>query len=115
MLVTKRTFTHICKFDCSLRTCIHEPIAALRVKLSSSDDLCKFLHVRGFDIDNVKALVLDIQVPEIYPQIIAADESFSIAVDRYAVDVIGMSVCVGSTGHGGNDGVVMCHSRELER
>ena len=67
VLVTKGTFSHIRQFDGALRACIHKPVAALRVELSSCDDLGQFLHISWLDIDNVEALVLDVQVPQIYP------------------------------------------------
>ena len=114
VLVAQRTLPHVRQFDGTLRAGIHEPVAALRVELSSCDHLCELLHVGRLDVDNVKALVLNVKVPEIYAQIIAANERFSIAVDRDAVDVVCMGVGVGPAGDGGDNGVVVCQARELE-
>ena len=60
MLVAKSTLPHVGQLDCAFRTRVHEPVATLRVELSGSNDLGQFLHVRGFDVDNVEALILDI-------------------------------------------------------
>ena len=60
MLVAKRTLPHVGQLDCAFRTCVHEPVATLRVELRGSNDLGQFLHVRGFDVNNVEALILDI-------------------------------------------------------
>ena len=81
MLVAKSTLTHICQLDRALRTCVHEPIAALGVELCSCNDLSQFLHVGRLDIDNIKALVLNVEVPEVDSEVIAADECLTIAVD----------------------------------
>lgn len=66
MLVTQSAFSHIRKLDCTFRACIHEPIAALWMELGSCNDLRQFFHVSRLDIDDVKTLVLNIQIPEIY-------------------------------------------------
>lgn len=115
MLIAKCAFAHISKLDGTLRACIHEPIATLWVELGSSNDLCQFLHVGRLDINNVEALILDVEVPQIYSQIVTADEGFPITVDRDAIDMVGMGVCVGSTRHSGNNSIVMCHARKLKR
>lgn len=81
MLIAQRAFSHVGELDSTLRAGVHEPVAALRVELGRSDDLCQLLHIGRFDINDVEALILDIQVPKIYSQVIAADECFSIAVD----------------------------------
>lgn len=84
------------------------------MELCGGDDLGQFLHVGGLDVDDIKALVLDVQVPEIDAQVITADESLSIAVDRYAVDMVCMGVCIYPPGHGCDDCLMVRHSRELE-
>ena len=43
-------------------------------------------------------------------EVVAADECLPIAVDRDAVDVVGVGVGVGPTRHGGDDGIMMCQS-----
>ena len=84
------------------------------MELRGRNNLSQLLHVCGFDVDYVEALVLDVEVPEVDPQIIAANERFAIAVDRYAVDMVGMRVCIRLTRYCGNDGVVVCESWQLE-
>src|ERR1700753_3523132 len=84
------------------------------MKLRRCDDLCQLLHVRGLDIDDVEALVLDIEIQKIYPQVVGGDESLAIAVDGYAVDVISVSVRIDTARDGSNDSIVVGHSREFE-
>lgn len=84
------------------------------MELGSRDDLGELLHVCRLDVDNIEALVLDVQVPQINSQVIAADKRLSVAVYRDAVDVIGVSIGVGSARHGSDDGVVMCEARQLQ-
>ena len=38
------------------------------------------LNVRRLDVDDVEALILDVQVPQVYPKIIAGDERLAVAV-----------------------------------
>lgn len=111
MLVAQSTLAHVCELDRALGTGIHEPVAADRVKLSRRDDLGQFLHVGGLDVDDVEALVLYIEVPEVDAQVVTADKRLSVAVYRDAVDVIGVGVGVRPTGDSGNDGVVVCEAR----
>lgn len=81
MLVAKSTLSHICKLDCALRTCVHEPITALRVEFCSRDDFGQLFHVCRLDVHDVEALILDVEVPEVDSEIIAADKCLTIAVD----------------------------------
>jgi hypothetical protein len=112
--VAQSTFSHIGEFDGAFRGGIHEPITALGMELGSGDDFGQFLHIGGFDVDNVKALILNVEVPEIYSQIVTGDEGLAITVDGDAVYMVGVCVGVGSAGDGGNYSVVMGHARELE-
>lgn len=114
MLVTEGTLSHVGKLDGALGAGIHEPVATLWVELGGSDDLSKLFHVSRFDVDNVEALVLDIQVPEIDAQVVAADVRLAIAVDRDAVDVVGVGVGICSPGYSGNDSIVMCEAGQLQ-
>lgn len=114
MLITQCALAHVRQLDCALGTRIHEPVAALRVKLGSRNDFGKLLHVGWFDVHNVEALVLNVQVPEVDPQVIATDKSLAIAVDRYAVDMIGVGVGVGLARHSGDNSVVVGQSWELQ-
>ena len=66
MLIAQGTFPHVCELYCSLGARIHEPITALRVELCSSDDLRQFLHVCRLDVNYVEALILYVEIPQIY-------------------------------------------------
>jgi len=114
MLITQSALSHICELDGSLGAGIHEPVAALGMKLGGRDNLGKFLHVCRLDIHNVEALVLDVQVPQVYAQIITTDERLSVTVDRNAVDVVGMSIGVRPARHCSNYCVVVREPRQLE-
>ena len=114
MLVAQGTFSHVRQLDGSLGARIHEPVTALGMKLRSSDDLCQLFHVCWLDIDNIEALVLDVEVPEIDPKVIAADEGFTITVHGYAVDVIRMCVCIGLPGHSSNHSVMVRKAGKLK-
>lgn len=114
VLITECAFAHIRELDGPLGASIHEDIAALRVELSSRDHLGQFLHVSGFDIYDVEALILDVEVPKVNAEVVAADECFAIAVGGYAVDMIGVRIGVYFPRYGSNHCVVMCHAREFK-
>ncbi|KAK1239566.1 LOW QUALITY PROTEIN: hypothetical protein MKX07_001020 [Trichoderma sp. CBMAI-0711] len=76
--------------------------------------MTSLLHVGGFDVNDVEALILDVEVPEVDAQIVTANERFAITVDGYAVDVVRVGVGVGPSRDGGNDGVMMCETGQLE-
>lgn len=84
------------------------------MKFGSCDDLCKLLHVCWLDVNNVEALVLDVEIPKVDAEIVTADEGLAIAVHRYAVDVVCVGICVDLAWHSGDNGIVMCHTRELQ-
>lgn len=84
------------------------------MKLCSGDDFGQFLHVGRLDIDNVEALILNVEVPQVDAQVVTADECLAIAVDRDAVDVIGVGIGVYPSWNGCNDCVVVCHAWEVE-
>ena len=107
VLITQSILPHVCKLDCALRTGIHEPVAALRMEFGGGDDFSEFLHISRLDVHDVEALILNIEVPQVYAEIIAADESLSIRIDGYAVDVIGMGICIIPTRYCGDYSVVM--------
>lgn len=115
MLVTKSTLSHVSQLDGPFRAGIHEPVAALRMELGSGDDFSEFLHIRRLDVDDVEALVLDIKVPKIDAEVVAADERLSIAIDGDAVDVVGVSVGVRSSRNSGDNSVVVCKAGQLQR
>jgi hypothetical protein len=84
------------------------------MEFGSCDYFSEFLHVSGLDVNNVEALVLNVEVPKVDSQIIAADKGFPVTVHRDAVNVIGVRVGVCSAWHGGNDRVVVCESRQFQ-
>lgn len=114
MVVAKSTLTHIRQLNRALRARIHEPVTALWMKLRGGNNLSQLLHIRRLDIDDVEALVLNVQVPEVYPQIIGRDKRLPIAVHRDAVDVVGVRVGVRSAWHGGNNRIVMRKAWKLQ-
>jgi hypothetical protein len=84
------------------------------VEFSCRNDLGQLFHVRRLDVDNVEALVLNVEIPQIDPEIIAADEGLAIAVDRDAVDMVGMRISISLSRNSGDHGVVMSQPGELE-
>ena len=84
------------------------------MKLGCGDHLGQFLHIGRLDVDDIEALVLDVEVPQIDTQIITANEGFSVAVDRYAVDVISMRIGIIPSRIGSNNGIMMSKAREFE-
>jgi len=84
------------------------------VELSRGDDFGQFLHICRLYINDVEALVLDIEIPQIDPEIVTADEGFAIAIDRNAVDVISMGICEGSSRNSGYNRIMMGHPWELQ-
>jgi hypothetical protein len=114
VLVAQGALAHVGELDGALGAGVHEPVAADGVELGGGDDLGQLLHVGGLDVDDVEGLVLDVEIPEVDAQVVGADKGLAVAVDGDAVDVVGVGVGVGAAGHGGDDGVVVGHARELE-
>ena len=114
MLVAECTLAHIRQFDGSFGAGVHEPIAALRMEFGSSNDFGELFHVCRFNVHNVETLVLNIEIPQIDAEIVTADEGLTIAVDRDAVDVVGMGVGVSTSRDCSNYGVVMGHAGKFE-
>lgn len=114
MLVAESTLAHISQLNRALRARIHEPVAALWMELCRGDNLRQLLHVRWLDVDNVEALILDVQVPEVYPQVVRRDKGLSVAVHRDAVNVVGVRIGVCSARHGGHNSIVVCQAWQLE-
>lgn len=112
--VAQGAFPHIGHLYRSLRAGIHEDVATQGVEFGRSDYFSKFFHVCRLDVDNVKTLILNVQIPEVYPQIIAADEGLPIAIDRDAVDMVGVCVCIRLSRHSSNDGIMVSQPGELE-
>lgn len=78
------------------------------------NDLGEFFHVSWFDVNDIEALILDVEIPEIDPQVVTTDEGLSVAVDGDTVDMIGMSILVRSTRHRSDDSVMMCQARKFQ-
>lgn len=76
-----------------------------RVKRGGGDHLRQLLHVRRLDVDDVEALIVAFQTPQIQAQIVGGEEGLSVAVDRDAVDMISVRVAVDATRHSGHDGI----------
>jgi hypothetical protein len=81
------------------------------MKLRSSDDLSQLLHVGRLDVYDIKALVLNVEIPQIDPKIIAADEGFAITIHRNAVDVVCMRIRVRPPWNSSNDCIMVGHAR----
>ena len=84
------------------------------MKLGSGNHLGQLLHIRRLDVDNIKALVLNVEIPQVDSQVIAADECLPVAVDGHAVDVVGVGVSICLSRHGRHDGIMVCKSRKFE-
>lgn len=97
MLITESTLSHVRELDGAFGACIHEPVTALWVELGCCDHFCQLFHVGWFDVDDIEALILDVQVPQVYPQVVTANESLPITVHRDAVDVICVGIGVSSS------------------
>lgn len=114
MLITKSLLPHIRKFYRPFAGSIHEPVTTDGMKFRSCDDLCKLLHVRWLNVDNVEALILDVQVPQVYSQVVRRNESLPVAVHGYAVNVVGMRIGVHPPWHCCHNGIVVRHAGEFQ-
>lgn len=114
MLIAQSVLPHIGQFNRSFRAGIHEPIAAFWMKLGCRNDFSQLFHVRWFDVNDVEALILNVEIPKIDAQVVTTYERLPIAIDRYAIYVVGMSVCVISARNSGDDGVVVGQPGEFE-
>lgn len=114
MLIAKCTFSHICKLDCAFRARIHEPVAALRVEFGGRDNFCELLHVGWLDVDNVEALVLNVQVPKIDAQVVTTDVSLTVAIDGNTVDMVCMCISICPSWDRRDNRIMMCQAWELQ-
>lgn len=114
VLITQCPLAHVRQLDGSLRASIHKPVTTGRVEFGRGDNFGEFFHVGRFDIDNVETLVLDVKVPEVDSEIIAAYEGLSVTVDGDAVDVVCMGVCICPPRYGCDNGVMVCHPGKLQ-
>lgn len=107
MIIAQGAVTHVGELDGTLAASIHEPVAALRMKFGGGDDFSQLLHIGRLDVDDIEALVLDIQIPKIYPQIIARYKRLAIRINRNRVDMVGVGISVRPTRDSCDNGVVM--------
>lgn len=114
MLIAQGALSHICQLDGPLGAGIHEPVAAHGVELGRRDHFGQLLHVRRLDVDNVEALVLDVEVPQVDTQVIAADECLPVTVHRNAVDVVGVGIGIRPARHSGDHRVVVGQPGQLQ-
>lgn len=114
MCVAERTLPHVCHFDCTFRACVHKDVATLWMELGRGDNFRELFHVCRLDINNIEALILYVEVPEVYAEVVAADEGLAVTVGRNAVDVVRMSICVYLSRYGGDNGIMMGHTGKLE-
>lgn len=114
MFVTERSLAHVGKLDGTLGASVHELVAADGVEFSRSDHLSQLLHVRRLDIHNVEALVLNVEVPQVHSQIITADKGFAITVHGNAIYMVRVSIRVSSPWDGGDHGIMVCQSGQLQ-
>lgn len=114
MFVTESALPHIGQLDGTLGAGVHEPVTADRVELSRCDDFCQLLHIRRFDIHNIEALVLDVEVPQVDSEIVAADKGLAVTVHGDAIYMVSVSIGVGPPRDSCNNCVVVCQTRQLE-
>ena len=69
------------------------------MELGGGDDLGELLHVGRLDVDDVEALVGDLDVPQVDAQVVGRHERLLVAVQRDRVDVIGVRVGEYALGH----------------
>lgn len=58
-----------------------------------------------------EAPITDVQIPEIYPEIVGGNECLLVGIDGDGMDVVGMGVGVDFAGYGGDDVVLNVHAR----
>ena len=85
------------------------------MEFGRGDHLGELLHISWLDIDDVEALVLYVEVPQIDSQIVTADKGLSVAVDGDTVDVVSVCICVVSAWDRSDNGIMMCKARKFER
>ena len=61
-----------------------------------------------------EATIADIQVPQVYPQVVRRDVCLLVRVDGDGVDVVCMSVGVDFAGNSSDNIVLLLHTRQLE-
>lgn len=84
------------------------------MELGSSDDFRELFHVDRLDVYDIEGLILNAEVPEIYAQIIGADICLAVGVDTDGVDMVLVSIRIGTPRNGGYDGIMVAHTRQSE-
>ena len=64
---------------------------------------------------HTKALVTDVQVPQVDPQIVSGDVCLAVRVDGDRVDVVSMRVGVDLARDSRSDGIMRCHAGQSQR
>lgn len=60
---------------------------------------------------HTKAPIADVQVPQVYPEVVGRDECFLVGVNGDRVNMVGVCVGVDFAGYGGDDVVLHVHTR----
>ena len=100
-----------------------------RVEFGGGDDFGQFLHVDGFDVENVcegtqvsredetvattrltEGLIGNVEIPKVDSEIVGGHVRLPVGVDGDGVDVVGVGVGVDLARDGGDDGVVISHA-----
>ena len=124
--ITERCVTHVGQFNVTLRARVHEQVAMGGMELGRSDDFSQLLHVYRFDVHDIcthhkwrsrghkgtsltEALVTNVKVPKVYPEIVGGDVGFLIRIYRDGMNMVCMGVGVDLAGNGGDDVVLLGH------
>ena len=70
MSVTQGSHPHVTQADEALARAVHKVVAVGWMELGSCNHFCKLFHVGWLDVNNVKALVRDIQMPQVDAQVV---------------------------------------------
>lgn len=82
----------------SLTAAVHQQVALDRVELGSRYHLRQLLHVGGFNVHYVEALVGDLEMPQVDAKVVRREVGLLVGVDRYRIDVVGVGVREDTTG-----------------
>ena len=83
LIVAQRRLTHVAQAYDALAAAVDEQVALFRMKLGRRDHLVQLLHVGRLYVDDVEALLGDLEVPQVDAQVVGRHESFLVAVQRY--------------------------------
>mmetsp|Transcript_50687 Transcript_50687/g.162253 ORF Transcript_50687/g.162253 Transcript_50687/m.162253 type:complete len:260 (+) Transcript_50687:121-900(+) len=92
MAVAQRRVAHVGQADAPLAAAIRKQAAVARMEVCRGDHLCEVLHIGRLNVHNVEALVADLQVPEVHPQVVRGDVRLVVAVHCDRVDVVDVRV-----------------------